>query len=70
MIEIIKEGSYRKTSECPDCGCIFSYDPEDILIGPHQTIALMRMTENIKITEIPKYINCPFCNKELKVTSV
>jgi len=29
MIKIIKQGT-RRTKECENCGCIFSYDKEDI----------------------------------------
>lgn len=32
MIQIIKRGT-RKTCTCKDCGCVFSYESEDVKIG-------------------------------------
>ena len=48
MIKIIKEGT-RKIAKCPNCGCEFSYEEEDVLIDPGFT------KEN--------HVNCPQCNK-------
>lgn len=31
MIKIIKEGT-RKIAKCPNCGCEFSYEEEDVQI--------------------------------------
>ena len=33
MIKIIKEGT-RKIAKCPNCGCEFSYEREDVFIDP------------------------------------
>lgn len=58
MIEIIKPGTKEKIS-CKSCGCLFSYEKEDIEIGhPHNLYHLA--------TEI-KYITCPQCNEKIKL---
>ena len=33
MIKIIKEGT-RKIAKCPNCGCEFSYEREDLFMDP------------------------------------
>ena len=50
MIKIIKEGT-RKITKCPNCGCEFSYEREDVLRDPVFT------KEN--------HVNCPQCNNEI-----
>ena len=52
MIKIIKEGT-RKIAKCPNCGCEFSYEEEDVLRDPVFT------KEN--------HVNCPQCIKAIKV---
>ena len=52
MILIIKEGT-RKIAKCPNCGCEFSYEEEDVLRYP--------------ICRIENYVNCPQCNEAIKV---
>ena len=47
MIKIIKEGT-RKIAKCPNCGCEFSYEREDVLRDP---------------IRIENRVNCPQCNK-------
>lgn len=48
MIKIIKHGT-RDTRECEKCGCLFSFDEEDIL-GGHG---------------LRKHIECPQCRHDL-----
>ena len=51
MIKIIKEGT-RKIEKCPNCGCEFSYEREDLCMDPI----------------LKKWIvNCPQCIKAIKV---
>ena len=52
MIKIIKKGT-RKIKKCPNCGCEFSYEREDVLIDPGFTKK--------------NHINCPQCNKAVTV---
>ena len=52
MILIIKEGT-RKIAKCPNCGCEFSYEEEDVLRYP--------------ICRIENYVNCPQCIEAIKV---
>ena len=52
MIKIIKEGT-RKIAKCPNCGCEFSYEKEDVLIDPFFT-----RENNVK---------CPQCNEAVTV---
>ena len=51
MIKIIKEGT-RKIAKCPNCGCEFSYEREDLLRDP---------------IWIENHVNCPQCNESIKV---
>ncbi len=57
MIKIIKEGT-RKKYECENCGCLFSYEKEDI-----KTI-----TSDVIDCYI-NYIRCPQCGYEIKLKS-
>ena len=52
MIKIIKEGS-RKIAKCPNCGCEFSYEEEDVFRDP--------------VFTKEKHVNCPQCSKAIKV---
>ena len=52
MIKIIKEGT-RKIAKCPNCGCEFSYEEEDVLRDP--------------VFTKEKHVNCPQCIKAIKV---
>lgn len=63
MIKIIKPGT-RTEATCKFCGCVFSYEKEDI------------KTENILfkdgglITSLLESVNCPQCNKKIEVKTV
>ena len=56
MIKIIKEGT-RKIAKCPNCGCEFSYEEEDI----NDMINLMRYLS------VTLYIHCPQCSKAVGI---
>ena len=65
MIKILKPGKIQKfTMTCPDCGCVFEYEPEDLL--------LERMPGGVVYTTLPpqydwvRYVVCPNCHKKLK----
>ena len=51
MIKIIKEGT-RKIAECPNCGCEFSYEREDLCMDPIWKKWI---------------VNCPQCNEAVTV---
>ena len=51
MIQIIKEGT-RKIAKCPNCGCEFSYEREDLCMDPIWKKWI---------------VNCPQCYKAIKV---
>ena len=51
MIKIIKEGT-RKIAECPNCGCEFSYEREDLFMDPIWK---------------GRFVNCPQCVEAIKV---
>lgn len=53
-IKIIKHGGRRKV-ECLNCGCIFSYEKEDI------------RTVTIGYNEYVDNVYCPECGEKLKV---
>ena len=52
MIKIIKEGTI-KIAKCPNCGCEFSYEEEDINMVPHAGYLSVN------------YIHCPQCNNDI-----
>ena len=51
MIKIIKEGT-RKIAKCPNCGCEFSYEREDLCMHPIWKKWI---------------VNCPQCSEIIKV---
>ena len=51
MIKIIKEGT-RKIAKCPNCGCEFSYEREDLCMDPIWKKWI---------------VNCPQCNEAVTV---
>lgn len=48
MIRIIKHGN-RRVIECENCGCVFSYEKEDV------------KTEQIGVNDFMSYVQCPDC---------
>lgn len=58
MIKIIKEGT-KKIATCYNCGCIFSYEREDIKDDMYDD-NYMPPPQFIK-----EWVNCPQCNEEI-----
>lgn len=58
MIKIIKEGT-RNIRECESCGCLFSFDKEDIEIT-HEITEIERYDK--------KYVKCPQCSIKVKIS--
>ena len=56
MIKIIKEGT-RKIAKCPNCGCEFSYEEEDI-----EKYGLL---SNNSVLAVKTWVVCPQCSKEI-----
>ena len=56
MIKIIKEGT-RKIAKCPNCGCEFSYEREDI-----EKYGLLA---NNSVLIGKTWVVCPQCGKEI-----
>lgn len=56
MIQIIKQGT-RKTCTCKGCGCLFSYEGEDI-----------KYDETGYHGGGCAYVKCPQCNNEVYLT--
>lgn len=57
MIRIIKKGT-RDIRECESCGCLFSFDEEDIQI----TRSRKKETEKYE-----KYVKCPQCDYRVRM---
>ena len=57
MIRIIKQGS-KMSVECQECGCIFTYEKEDI--------DFIQIGHN----EYRYFLDCPCCRKEIEVQSM
>lgn len=55
MIKIIKKGT-KKNQECDFCGCIFSYEEEDIIIKTYREETF---------NQVKDVIYCPQCKKEI-----
>ena len=53
MIKIIEPGT-RKIAKCSVCGCVFSYEEEDIHTIPHA-----------RCLSVTLYIHCPQCNNDI-----
>lgn len=60
MIEIIKRGT-KKTCTCRECGCVFSYEDEDIEVETYHALDIMQMGDD----SYKEYVQCPQCNKEV-----
>jgi hypothetical protein len=59
MIEIIKRGT-RKTCTCKECGCLFTYEKEDIQVERSSYIHGGGY----------EYIDCPQCNNRFYLGEV
>lgn len=59
MIKIIKPGTITEL-RCYKCGCLFSYEKEDIEIGHPHNLHPLVATES-------KYITCPQCNEKIEL---
>lgn len=53
MIKIIKEGT-RDIRECESCGCLFSFDKEDIVV-------------TYRKTGYEKHVKCPQCSFKVNI---
>ena len=60
MIKIIKEGT-RKIEKCPNCGCEFSYEEEDI----EKDGTLLNNSVFLGKT----WVVCPQCSKEIVLST-
>ena len=60
MIKIIHPGTISFEDVCPDCLCIFSYDPEDV------TFETVLDNSGIPAAGFFK-IECPFCSKMMTI---
>lgn len=49
MIRVLKHGE-KRTIECKECGCVFTYEKEDVT------------TEQTGMNEYMSYVACPDCN--------
>lgn len=60
MIEIIKRGT-KKTCTCKNCGCIFSYEDEDIKAESYHALDIMQMGDD----EYKELVRCPQCDEKI-----
>jgi DNA-directed RNA polymerase subunit RPC12/RpoP len=63
MVEIIKRGT-KQTRTCKNCGCIFSYDEEDVERDKqtHESGTPFGVT---RIAEYGLFIKCPQCGEKI-----
>jgi len=64
MIKIIKRGT-RKTAICENCGCEFSFEPEDIKRANNAGYVITKTS--IEIRSAQNYVECPQCKEEVIV---
>lgn len=57
MIKIIKPGT-KKTAECENCGCLFSYEPDDVCKE-------RRCINDSPLKSYKTYICCPQCDQKI-----
>ena len=60
MIKIIKHGT-RKTCTCDNCGCVFSYEEEDIKVEDYVT----HIVYGVEGHTWRGIINCPQCEHKI-----
>lgn len=60
MIKIIKRGT-KKTCTCKNCGCVFSYEDEDIEVETYHALDIMQMGDD----SYKEYVQCPQCDEEV-----
>lgn len=60
MIEIIRNGT-KKRIDCNECGCLFSYEADDV---EHKEVPSWKggMITN-------SFIRCPQCHQEIRLSS-
>ncbi len=63
MIKIIRKGT-RKVQECKECGCLFSYEEEDVKTKTGSDCL------GIMPVYYEKYINCPQCKKNITLEEI
>lgn len=64
MVEIIKDGKLGHEQTCRNCGCIFSYEAEDVT----REVVWDDHGGHYPAAEFYK-IDCPFCKKEIDLPS-
>lgn len=60
MIEIIKRGT-KKTCTCDNCGCIFSYEDEDIEVKLYHAFDISQIADD----EYKELVRCPQCDEKI-----
>lgn len=55
MIKVIKHGRYR-TCSCYNCGCIFTFEKEDVKV------------EQAGMNEYKRFVECPDCRERNTVS--
>lgn len=49
MIQVIEHGSKNKPVKCRNCGCVFTYEPEDCSVDSYRCL----------------HVKCPDCNEKI-----
>lgn len=62
MIEIIKRGT-KKTCTCKECGCVFSYEEEDV-----DTVYTVNDIFGVKTNLLRNVVKCPQCDTAIVVS--
>lgn len=67
MIQIIEKGT-RKIRKCPECGCKFSFEAEDV----KETYTPPRRDDDFLLIAASRstYVVCPQCSKTIAVCGV
>ena len=67
MIQIIEKGT-RKIRKCPECGCKFSFEAEDV----KEAYTPPRKYDDSLLTATGRntYVVCPQCSKKIVICEV
>lgn len=63
MIKIIKRGT-KKTCSCDNCGCVFSYEEEDINVEPFHALDITQMGSD----GCEESVSCPQCDEKIMLS--
>jgi hypothetical protein len=65
MIKIIKQGT-KKTCSCDNCGCLFSYEAEDVDVESYRALDMTQMGSD----SYKESVRCPQCGERISLNQI